>query len=98
MTKNTVCVKECPKVNKEKVECYPNKDITKCDNFETYATTKVSERFCWPQGDLGKKLKSGLNKYASEEWFNDIFEAKWVILGCVGIALLASLVYLYVLE
>lgn len=49
-------------------------------------------------GQLSTKFKKAVKKYGNEEWFSDIVDAKWIMLSCVVLALILSIVYLYVLQ
>jgi len=72
--------------------------IVSCDKAKVYSADLVSARFCRPQGSAKDALKFGIRQYGNEEWFNDVVEAKWVILSSVLIAFVLSFLYLWMLE
>lgn len=97
--RSTVCVKKCPENSQSKLLCYPNKNLTNCNDAYTYETYTFIDRFCIPYSSSAvTEIKSKLQGMEVENFANDIKKSWLVFLICLATAFIVSAVYCYLLE
>lgn len=95
----TACVKSCPKLANDTIDCYTNQQVTNCSNLRVKASYSFGNRFCWPKNSTMEKVtREKFSTLGKQEAYGDIIDSWQVFLISAGIAFLISLVYLFILE
>ena len=97
------CVKSCPKTAQENIQCKTTKYVKSCnlDKSDKYGTTYFFE-YCMPVYETldpavqrqWSTLNQKFTDSKSGSVIMDLFDAKWVILGGVGITIVLTLIYI----
>ena len=103
MFKWGVCVKKCPKTADEKLECKTTKEVKSCnlDKSDRYGSSYFFE-YCMPvyetlAPDVQRQwttMKNEFSKSKSGSVMMDIYDARWVIMGGIVIAIALTLAYI----
>lgn len=97
--KANACVKECPTVDKQAIDCYLNKQITNCSQLPSVPTYSFGKRFCWPKNSkMEGSIRDKFKTLGRQEAYGDIVDSWQVFLICAAIAFVVSLIYLLILE
>lgn len=95
----TVCVKVCPLTNDTNVLCYPNKNVTSCDQLYSYESFPFVDRFCIPYSkDAMTEVKAKIKGLEAESLLQDVKGSWLAFLICLASAFLISAAYCYLLE
>ena len=95
----TICVKSCPKSDTEKLECFPTKNIQKCEDLKSYNSISVLDGFCIPtQTDSLQKVASTFSGMNLQSIYESAIYNKYIFLICLAIAFALSYLFSLLLE
>jgi hypothetical protein len=72
----TACVKSCPKLDTDTIECEVNDQITDCAQLPVRASYSFGNRFCWPKdSEMEAATREKFATLGKQEAYGDIVDS-----------------------
>ena len=96
---NTVCVSACPSSDNQRVSCFPNNDIKKCDDIHVRASVLLASRLCVPKvKQIANSVKMAVNLSYIQESIEDLREVWPMIVLGVFIGMIVLALYICIMR
>jgi len=96
---STSCVKACPTDSTSTIDCFVNTQVTTCADLTVEPSYNFGNRFCWPKNStMERETRDKFATLGKQEAYGDIVDSWKVFLVAAVVALVISLVYLFILE